>query len=80
MTSHELARKLLEMEDLMVTVRGYEGGADELKIIEKPRELHLHVRDSNDWGEHAYTHWECEDGNCNHEVIRAIHLMKERER
>jgi hypothetical protein len=35
MTSHDLARKLLELPDLLVTVRGYEDEVDEIQHIEQ---------------------------------------------
>lgn len=34
MTTHELARQLLAGPDVMATVRGYEGGVNEINAIE----------------------------------------------
>lgn len=57
MTAHELARKLLEGPDLMVTVRGYEVGVDEIINISEPRELSLNVYPEEDWwcGRHSHS-------------------------
>jgi hypothetical protein len=64
MTAHELAKILLEGPDLMVTVRGYESGVDEIKSVEKPRLLYLKFHDGEYYfGEHTYDYYgikECE--------------------
>ena len=55
MTSHELARKLLEMPDVMVTVRGYEAGVNEVLRVWPAAPLALDVEDSPDiYGRHKY--------------------------
>jgi hypothetical protein len=54
MTSHELARKLLEMPDVMVTRNGYEGGVDEITTVSEPRLLALNVNESRYYGKHDY--------------------------
>ncbi len=73
MTSHELAKKLLEMPDVIVTVSGYEGGVDELTSIEPVKELHLNVNDAWYYGKHEYNSSRCE-GGCIHKKTMAIHL------
>jgi hypothetical protein len=45
MTTHELARKLLEGEDLLVVVRGYEGGVNEVDTIHEPQSIHLKIHE-----------------------------------
>lgn len=54
MTAHELARKLLEGEDLLVTVRGYEGGVDEVGYVQDPQPIHYDA--NTEWyrGRHEY--------------------------
>lgn len=54
MTSHELARKLLAGPDLMVTVRGYEGGVDEVQFILKSEPINLNVNEEWYYGKHEY--------------------------
>lgn len=54
MTTHELARKLLEGPDVMVTRNGYEGGTEEITLIEPVATLYLNVRDSPYYGPHSY--------------------------
>lgn len=54
MTSHELARRLLEGPDLTVTVRGYEGGVNEITTIESPKPLSLNKNDEWYYGRHEY--------------------------
>ncbi len=73
MTTHELAKKLLTMPDVMVTVRGYEGGVDEIKTVHPIGKLHLDC--NKDWwdGNHEYkTDEECV--LCEHKIVDAIHL------
>ena len=73
MTAHELARKLLAGPDVMVTVRGYEGGVNEIKFVQEPQKLALNANDENDhwYGRHTYVMYdEYED----HEHTTAIHL------
>ncbi len=54
MTSHELAHRLLEGPDLMVTVRGYEGGVNEVTSILEPMDIHLNLHDEGYYGTHEY--------------------------
>lgn len=54
MTSHELARILLAGPDHMVTVRGYEGGVNELTTVMEPRVLQLHANHEWYYGRHEY--------------------------
>ena len=54
MTSHELARKLLELPDVMVTRSGYEGGVNEITRVNNPQTLTLNVNDSWYYGKHEY--------------------------
>jgi hypothetical protein len=58
MTSHELAKKLLELPDVMVTVRGYEGGVDEIRFVNTPRELALDVNEEWYYGKHEYVDYD----------------------
>lgn len=55
MTAHELARRLIEGPDLIVTVRGYEEGSDEINTIEQPKELNLNYFTVWYYGNHSYT-------------------------
>lgn len=73
MTSHELARKLLEMDDLPVTVSGYEGGVDFIKGIAKPQDLKLDVHDAWYYGKHEYVYDDKENTTA-FKVIKAIHV------
>ncbi len=55
MTSHELARQLLEGPDLLVTIRGYEYGVNEVTGICPPPLLHLEANKGSKWcGLHEY--------------------------
>ena len=72
MTSHELARKLLSMEDLPVTVRGYEGGVNTVTIVAEPRLLALDVYEEWYYGKHEYVD-EGMDLDA-HNLIKAIHI------
>jgi hypothetical protein len=87
MTTHELARILLEGPDLMVTVRGYEGGVDEITTINPPAPIHLEVWEGHDYcGRHEYHDednigWCMVCGNCTQELLdvsnsQAIHLSR----
>ena len=67
MTTHELAKQLLEGPDVMVTISGYEGGVDEIKTIHPMKSLKTHVNDAWYYGPHEYD--DDSDGE-----IRAIHL------
>ncbi len=72
MTAHELARRLLAMPDLMVTVRGYEDGVDEVTVIGPPAPLRLKAYSQWYYGEHEYVN----EGTTR--VIQAIHLTTDR--
>ena len=52
MTAHELARRLLEGPDLMVTVNGYEDGVDEINTVSE-QSLHLNVNSAWYYGRHG---------------------------
>lgn len=55
MTAHELARRLLAGPDLMVTVRGYEGGENEIERVSPPANLLLDYWESPFiFGQHEY--------------------------
>jgi len=55
MTAHELARKLLEGPNMMVTLSGYEGGAKEVSHISPPNGLTLDYHDQRSYcGPHQY--------------------------
>ena len=47
MTTHELARKLLEGPDVRVVVRGYEGGVNDVSEISEPSPIALNI--SSKW-------------------------------
>lgn len=77
MTSHELAKILLAGPDHMVTVRGYEGGVNEITTVCPPQLLRLHVNNEWYYGKHEYhhndSHWDCTFfGHQTHAV--AIHI------
>jgi succinyl-CoA synthetase beta subunit len=55
MTAHQLAHKLLAMPDVLVTVRGYEGGVDSVESVEEPKELALNCNSEWYYGKHEYT-------------------------
>lgn len=59
MTAHELARRLLEGPDLMVTVSGYEGGVDEVTHIMGERPLHINVNTAWYYGKHEFCNGGC---------------------
>lgn len=52
MTSHELAKRLLEGPDILILVEGYEGGYTDKIKIEEPKEFCLNVNTSWYYGEH----------------------------
>ena len=55
MTAHILARLLLEGPDLMVTVRGYEGGVDEIATVNPPASIYLdYYHGQSYYGKHQY--------------------------
>lgn len=54
MTSHELAQKLLAMENLPVTIPGYEGGVNVVRDVTEPKAIHLNVHDEWYYGKHEY--------------------------
>lgn len=54
MTTHELAHKLLEGPDLLVTRNGYEGGVHEITTIQEPKKIKLNVHDEWYYGPHEY--------------------------
>jgi hypothetical protein len=82
MTSHELAKKLLKMDDVMVTVRGYEGGVNTVERVYAPAPIHLNANMDEEWyyGKHEYH----EDRHCStcdklgyigvRPTIKAIHI------
>ena len=72
MTSHELAKKLLEMPDCEVTVREYEGGVNIIDSISEPAELALNVNSAWYYGKHDYTDRDESYDHC--KKIQAIHL------
>jgi len=75
MTSHELAKKLLEGPDLPVTVRGYEGGVDIINNVDSPATLQLDTYEEWYYGSHEYINGEDDygyDGTKKH--IQAIHI------
>lgn len=87
MTAHELAKRLLEGEDLPVTIDGYEGGVDDVHTINSPKPLHRNVNTKEYYGAHEY-HNESEGSVClfSQQLLsecagiptdRAIHLSKE---
>jgi len=74
MTSHELAHKLLAMDDVMVTRHGYEGGTIEISGICEPEELCRDVHKEWYYGPHEYTEYHCTDAICNNEKTKAINI------
>lgn len=54
MTTHELAKLLLDGPNVMVTIDGYEGGTREVKKIDKLCKLHLNINEKGYYGEHEY--------------------------
>lgn len=52
MTTHELAKKLLEGPDVMAVVSGYEGGLNEINGINIPIKIKLHVHEEWYLGDH----------------------------
>lgn len=56
MTSHELAHQLLAGPDLLVTVRGYEGGVDEITLVKEAKPLLLNINSAWYYGKHEYLH------------------------
>lgn len=62
MKAHELAKLLLAGPDLMVTVRGYEGGVDEITSVSPPECIKLNEHDAWYYGKHEYkdkTDYDC---------------------
>lgn len=76
MTSHELARKLLAMPDLAVTVRGYKGGVDIIDFISEPATLVLNVNEEWYYGKHEYPYIQDLSEYDGKERIQAIHIGK----
>lgn len=74
MNSHELARKLLSMEDLPVTVRGYEGGVNIITTVTEPKLLALDVYEEWYYGKHEYTDEGMGMDLDAHNLVRAIHV------
>ena len=74
MTAHELARQLLAGPDLMVTVRGYEDGVDEINTVEPPKPLILNKYDAWYYGDHEY--WMEDWGTTPKPDTLAIHLSR----
>ena len=79
MTAHELAKLLLDGPDLMVTRRGFEGGAHEITNIDSPVPIHLNMNGPGSYcGPHEYCEadWcmRCEDENNEEPSTKAIHL------
>jgi hypothetical protein len=54
MTTHELAKQLLDGPDLMVTIPGYEGGVNEVETINKPTPILLNKHTEWYYGKHEY--------------------------
>lgn len=77
MTSHELARALLELPDLQVTIRGYEGGVNFINHLSAPRELVLNAHEEGYYGAHEYMSDYPEDYPEYEklEKVQAIHIM-----
>ena len=83
MTAHELAIVLLAGPDLMVTVRGYEGGVDEVAVVHAPCPIHLGHNSQSYYGAHEYHRPDLQAGNCYYcedtalfPTTSAIHLTK----
>jgi hypothetical protein len=75
MTAHELARKLLEMPDVMVTVAGYEGGVNEIQKVAEPDELCLNYYEEWYYGKHSYRDYQLdEEEGKTFQKIKAIHI------
>lgn len=75
MKSHELAKKLLEMEDCEVTVNGYEGGVSIVENISFPDELALNVHTEWYYGKHEYdTNNDYVEEYKDKQKIKAIHI------
>lgn len=74
MKAHELARALLALPDVPVTVNGYEGGVNTVTKIHEPMPLSLNVHDDSTWyyGNHEY--WNKWESHPNHATILAIHI------
>lgn len=74
MTAHELARALLALPDVPVTVHGYEGGVNIVTRVREASPLSLNVHDDSTWyyGNHEY--WSEYESHPNHEAILAIHI------
>ena len=73
MTSHELARFLLEAEDLPIVIPGYEGGYKEVKTV-TCQPLHLNVHTESYYGPHDKPSHAFEDEPCKCEVVHAIFI------
>ena len=54
MTAYELANKLLAGDDYPVTVRGYEGGVNEIAYIDEAKPIHLNAHSQWYYGQHEY--------------------------
>lgn len=73
MTAHELAKKLLEGPNLMVTVRGYEGGVDEITTVSEPEDMMLNYNEAWYYGKHEYMTYNKEnERGC--KITKAINL------
>lgn len=54
MTAHELARKLLALPDVPVTVRGYEGGVNIVGEVCAPRRYRAYPEEAWYYGKYDY--------------------------
>lgn len=74
MTAHELARRLLLMPDVMVTVRGYEGGVNEVNMVYDADTLIIDFNDAWDYGKHEYEHDYYKGDKPELKRVQAIHI------
>lgn len=83
MTAHELAYLLLKGPDVLVTVRGYEGGVDVIEEVLEPTPLHVDGQLGVYFGKSAYCHprycdsWINQDEHKTPDVV-GIHLQAKR--
>lgn len=68
MNAHELARKLLEGPDLPVYVRGYEGGVDDIGLIEPIEVVRDAYSDTSYYGAHDHYGTDYVDDDDEHPV------------
>lgn len=54
MTTHELAKILLEKPDVMAIVSGYEGGFNEILKVNEPEAIILNVNSECYMGQHEF--------------------------